>query len=58
MGIMSEAQILIIPVEQDLKEHFDNLRKRIKENDILYNTAQQQIKLTEEYLQEKLRRQD
>ena len=56
MGIMSEAQILIIPVEQDLKEHFDNLRKRIKENDILYNTAQQQIKLTEEYLQEKTKK--
>lgn len=56
MGIMSEAQILVIPVEQDLAEHFENLRKRIRKNDILYATAQQQIGLTEEYLQEKIKK--
>lgn len=56
MGIMSYAQILVVPIEQDLKEHFKNLKKRMNENDVLHTTAIQQIEMTEEYLQEKIRR--
>ena len=55
MGIMSEAQIQILPIEQDLKEHFSNLRKRIRKTDVLANTALDQIGMTEGYLKEKTR---
>lgn len=55
MGIMSEAQIQILPIEQDLKEHFSNLRKRIRKTDVLANTALDQIDMQEEYLKEKTR---
>lgn len=55
MGIMSEAQILVVPIEQDIKEHFANLKKRIKKTDILSTTALQQIDITEEYLREKIK---
>lgn len=55
MGIMSEAQIEILPIEQDLKEHFSNLRARIRKTDVLANTALDQIRMTEEYLREKTR---
>lgn len=55
MGIMSEAQILILPIEQDLKEHFGNLRKRIKKTDILGKSALEQIEMTEDYLKEKIK---
>lgn len=56
MGIMSDAQILILPIEQDLKEHFGNLRRRIKKTDILGTTALEQIDMTEEYLKERIKR--
>ena len=52
-GIMSYAQILVIPVEKDVQEHFRNLRERLHRNDILYDSAMQQIELTESYLREK-----
>lgn len=55
MGIMSEGQIEIIPIEQDLKEHFSNLRARIRKTDVLANTALEQIRMTEEYLRERTR---
>lgn len=55
MGIMSDAQILILPIEQDLKEHFENLRKRIKKTDVLGTTALEQIDMTEDYLKEKIK---
>ena len=50
---MSYAQILVIPVEKDVEEHFRNLRERLHQNDILYDSAMQQIELTESYLREK-----
>lgn len=49
--IVSEAQILIIPIQQDLKEHFKELRKKIRKEDVLYNQAENHINLTEDYLQ-------
>lgn len=55
-SILSDAQIQIIPVEQNLKEHFLNLKKRLKENDILCTTATQQIEITETYLNEKTKK--
>lgn len=52
-GVMSYAQILVIPIEKDVEEHFRNLRERLHRNDILYDSAMQQIELTESYLREK-----
>ena len=49
-GIMSYAQILVIPIEKDEKEHFKNLKNRLSHKDILYESATRQIDLTEAYL--------
>jgi len=53
-GIMSYAQILVIPIEKDEKEHFKNLKNRLSHKDILYESAMRQIDLTEAYLKEKM----
>lgn len=50
-GIMSEAKILIIPVMQDMKQHFRNLKENLNREDILYNSAVEQLDKTYEYLQ-------
>lgn len=55
MGIMSYAQILIVPIEQNISEHFKNLKKRINENDILYTAAIEQMDKTEEYLSQRIK---
>lgn len=55
MGIMSYAQILVVPIEQNLKSHFQNLRNRMSDKDVLYTSAIQQIDMTEEYLQERIK---
>lgn len=54
-GIMSDAQILIIPIEQSLKEHFNGLRMKVKEEDPLYKHTQNLIDLTEDYLQQSVK---
>lgn len=51
-GIMSEAQILILPIGQDPKEHFDNLKKGISKSDPLYEYAMLQAESTREFLEE------
>lgn len=50
-GIMSEAQVLIVPVEQDSKGHFEQLRKRVSVDDPLYEQAQYHANQTELYLE-------
>lgn len=52
VSIMSEAQILIIPIEQDTEEHFKRLRERIKRKDSLFDVAIEQATKTEEYLKQ------
>lgn len=49
-GITTEAKILIIPVVQDIKEHFNHLRDRLDQEDPLYHDAYCQANLTEDYL--------
>lgn len=53
-GIMSEAQMLIIPVEQNIKENFKSLKRDIKKNDPLCKQAYNHIDLTEDYLMKKM----
>lgn len=52
VSIMSEAQILIVPVEQNTEEHFKNLKSKIKKSDPLYNAAIEQASKTESYLKQ------
>lgn len=49
-GVMSEAQVLIIPVVQDMKQHFMNLKQHLNKNDVLYQTALDQLDKTYDYL--------
>lgn len=49
-GITSEAQILIIPTEEDDKEHFHALRTKLDKKDPLYQMAVNHADQTEEYL--------
>ena len=49
-GIMSEAQIIIPPIEEDAEEHFKNLKERLNPTDVLYARATQQIDMTKDYL--------
>lgn len=51
-GIMSESQILIVPVEQNSREHFRGLKSRIKKKDALYHEAINHADKTEGYLKE------
>lgn len=52
VGILSEAQILIVPTEQNTTEHFKNLKNRVSKNDILYHVAMEQAQKTEDYLKQ------
>lgn len=49
-SVMSEAQILCIPVTQDMKQHFKNLKNNLNKEDVLYETALDQLDKTYEYL--------
>lgn len=51
-GIMSSAQLLIIPVEQDNKEYFRNKIKQLDKNDPLYENAKFHAMQTETYLEQ------
>lgn len=51
-GVMSEAQILIVPVEQNNKEHFKQLRKNLDKEDALYHQAYYHATQTENYLEQ------
>lgn len=53
-GIMSEAQIIIPPIEEDAEEHFKNLKERLNPTDVLYARATQQIDMTKDYLKVEL----
>lgn len=56
-GILSEAQILMVPVDQDIKEHFRSLVRRLDQEDPLYHNAVLHAQKTESYL-EQFQRQD
>lgn len=49
-GLISRAQILIIPMEQNNKDHFNKLRSRIRKTDPLYDAASAHAIDTEKYL--------
>ena len=49
-GFISRAQILIIPMEQNNKEHFKMLKGRIRKTDALYDAACNHAQDTEKYL--------
>ncbi len=51
-GIMSDAQVLIVPVEQNSKEQFNGIRKRLDPKDALYNQAHYHATQTENYLEQ------
>lgn len=50
-NIMSEAQILILPIQHDTKEHYKHLREKISKSDPLHRVALDQMDKTEEYLE-------
>lgn len=50
-GITSEAQLLIIPTEEDDREHYRRLRSKIHTDDPLYTTANNHANMTEKYLE-------
>lgn len=52
-GILSEAQVLIVPVEQDTKEHFKELINNLDPEDILYEQAKFHAETTEKYLSQR-----
>jgi hypothetical protein len=49
-GIMSDAQILVLPIEEDVEEHFSNIKKRLNSTDVLHTSAISQIDKTKDYL--------
>lgn len=49
-NIGSEAKILIIPVVQEVKEHYERIRKSISKDDPLYEVAMEHASGTELYL--------
>lgn len=53
-GIMSYAQIQILPIEKDINEHFHKLQDRLNKNDILYQSAISQIEKTKVYLNQNI----
>ncbi|SFS08074.1 ATP-binding protein [Anaeromicropila populeti] len=53
-GIMSEAQILIVPMVQDIDEHFKRFKENLNKNDILYQTAIEQAEKTQDYLKKSI----
>ncbi|MBQ9135703.1 MAG: hypothetical protein IJX66_06375, partial [Lachnospiraceae bacterium] len=52
-GIMSDAQVLIVPIEQDSKEQFKKLVKNLDDEDPLYEPAKYHVLQTENYLEQK-----
>ena len=52
-NIVSEAKILIIPVQQSLKENFELLKKNLYKEDSLFEFASYQIEDVESYLEQK-----
>lgn len=51
-GITSDAQIIIVPVEQDTKEQFKGLVDRLDEKDVLYQEAKYHAEQTLMYLEQ------
>lgn len=51
-GILSEAQILIVPTQQDNQEHFKALVHQFSREDPLYENAVLHARQTERYLEE------
>lgn len=49
-GIMSEAQILMLPIEQDIQGQFESLRRHLTKRDPLYEGALYHLNETEKYL--------
>lgn len=54
-NIGTEAQLLIIPVAQDVRAHQENLVKNLNREDPLYQAAAAHAKGTMHYLEEKIR---
>lgn len=50
-GILSDAQILIVPMEQNTREQFRKMRKRLRKTDPLYEAAFSHSVGTEKYLE-------
>ncbi len=55
-GVMSELQILMVPIEQNNKTHFEKLRRRLKKSDPLYEAAINHADQTEKYLEETIKK--
>lgn len=55
-SIGKAAQILIIPVAQDVTEHYKNLTDTLPKSDLLFSSAKSHAKGTETYLNEKMER--
>lgn len=53
-GIMTDVQIIMLPVEQNIKEHFERLKGGLRQEDVLYPTAVAQAEQTEQYLTQSL----
>lgn len=51
-GITGDAQILIVPVEQDNKSHFNYLISKLDQEDQLYEQAKFHAEQTEKYLEQ------
>lgn len=49
-GITSDAQVLIVPVEQDSKDFFRQLKENLDKEDVLYEQALYHATQTENYL--------
>ena len=49
-GIMSEAQILMLPIEQDIQGQFESLSRHLTKRDPLYEGALYHLNETEKYL--------
>ena len=50
-GILSDAQLLIVPVEQNTKEQFRRMRQQLRRTDPLFDAAYSHSVGTEEYLE-------
>lgn len=57
-GVMSEVQILIQPVEQDIKTHYRALKMGLDREDVLHDTAMSYTEQVERYLQAKTESED
>ena len=54
-NIGTEAKLLIVPVAQDIKSHYENLKKELSRNDVLYEYAVSFADGIEAHLSEKLK---